>query len=114
MRNLFHFVFASFTLSVGYPFAALADPATGEDLAGKTICWESPAFGRIVDTYGEGGKFSGPAGEGTWTITPDGVKLDTERFHLVEKIQKLPDGSFIDDVSFGGPPVRSTGKYCKP
>ena len=114
MRNLFYFGLASFTLLVGYASAALADPPTAEDLTGKTICWETSAFGRVTDTYGEGGKFSGAAGEGTWAITPDGVKIDSEGWHLVENIQKLPDGTFIDDVKIGSTPVHSTGKYCEP
>jgi hypothetical protein len=114
MRNRSSLCLVSFMLSVAYASAALSAPVTAEDLTGKTICWENSAFGHITDTYGEGGKFSGSGGDGAWVVTPDGVKLDTEGWSLVENVQKLPDGTFTDDVTIGGRPVHSTGKYCSP
>ena len=98
---------------------AIVDPVTAADLIGKMLCWDeyffngSQAFDPSKDTYGEGGKFSGEGvGEGTWAITPDGVKIDTETRHLIDNMQKSPNGTFTSDLKFWSGRLKATGKYC--
>jgi hypothetical protein len=53
---------------------ATAAPATAADLEGRKICWESGN----ISSFMPGGKYSSPAiGEGTWSMTAQGVELHT-------------------------------------
>jgi hypothetical protein len=95
-------------------------PATSEDLTGKTICWHDSQFGDCTVSYGENGKYSnsdspfcGPAGEGTWAITSDGVKIDTDTRHYTSNIEKLPDGTFLSSTKVSSVILKATGQYCK-
>jgi hypothetical protein len=99
---------------------SVAAPVASEDLTGKTICWHNSQFGDCAASYGENGKFSntasnfcGPAGEGTWAITQDGVKIDTDTRHFTSAIEKLPDGTFVSDTKIASAHIKSTGQYCK-
>jgi len=99
--------------------ATMSAPVTSEDLTGKTICWQNTSFGPSVTHFGEGGKYStsgapilrGPDGEGTWAVTSDGVKIDTEVRHHIDKMEKLPDGTFLSDMTSDH--IKSTGRYCQ-
>jgi hypothetical protein len=94
-------------------------PVIPEDLTGKTICWHNSSFGPSTTFFGEDGKYStsgasilrGPDSEGTWAITPKGVKIDTDTRHFVDRMERLADGTFTSDISSDH--LQSTGQYCK-
>jgi hypothetical protein len=96
-------------------------PVTSVDLTGKTICWhDSQGLGDCTASYAENGKYSnsesmfcGPAGEGTWAITPDGVKIVTESRNWTSNIDKLPDGTFLSSTKTSNTILKATGTYCK-
>ena len=98
----------------------MSAPVTSEDLTGKTICWHSQMLGDCTASYAENGKYSnsesmfcGPAGEGTWALTPDGVKIDTDTHHYTSSIERLPDGTFLQSTKTTSITLKATGKYCK-
>jgi hypothetical protein len=99
---------AASVLSLALSYPAFAAPMTSVDLSGKTICWDNGS----ASTYGHGGKYSNTLiGEGTWSITADGVQIHTALYSYVANVQKLPDGTFHAVVVGRG--IESTGKYCK-
>jgi hypothetical protein len=77
MRN----VVLSMALGSGFAVAAFApasaSPVNAKDLVGKKICWPNGN----VSTFGAGGKYSSPmVGEGSWSMYPGGVALQTAKF----------------------------------
>jgi hypothetical protein len=91
---------ASFLLSL----AAMATPATVADLEGRKICWDS---GNISSFMPEG-KYSSPAiGDGTWSMTAQGVEIHTSYLSAILDIDKLPDGTFKSRLE------KAAGKYCE-
>ena len=88
---------------VAFPPAS-ASPVTARDLVGKKICWPNGN----ISTFGAGGKYSSPmVGEGSWSIYPGGVTLQTAKFSGVLDIDKQPDGTFNSSREGG------VGRYCK-
>ena len=90
--------------SVLLSLAAMATPATVADLEGKKICWDS---GNISSFMPEG-KYSSPAiGDGTWSMTAQGVEIHTSYLSAILDIDKLPDGTFKSKIE------KAAGKYCE-
>ena len=84
--------------------AAMATPATVADLEGRKICWDS---GNISSFMPEG-KYSSPAiGDGTWSMTAQGVEIHTSYLSAILDIDKLPDGTFKSRLE------KAAGKYCE-
>jgi hypothetical protein len=93
-----------FVLALTPAAPASASPVSAKDLVGKKICWPNGN----VSTFGAGGKYSSPmVGEGTWSMYPGGVTLQTAKFNGVLDIDKQPDGTFMSNREGG------IGKYCK-
>jgi class 3 adenylate cyclase len=96
---------------------AMTDPVTSEDLTGKAICWDKNEYsGPSMSSFGEAGQYTGSMyeeGDGTWTITSSGVKIDTATRHFLVDIQKLPDGTLTSDMKTYRAHVKWFGKYCK-
>jgi hypothetical protein len=91
---------ASFLLSL----AAMATPATVADLEGRKICWDSGN----VSSFMPEGKYSSPAiGDGTWSMTAQGVEIHTSYLSAILDIDKLPDGTFKSRLE------KAAGKYCE-
>ena len=91
---------ASFLLSL----AAMATPATVADLEGRKICWDSGN----VSSFMPEGKYSSPAiGDGTWSMTAQGVEIHTSYLSAILDIDKLPDGTFKSHLE------KAAGKYCE-
>jgi hypothetical protein len=91
---------ASFLLSL----AAMATPATVADLEGRKICWDSGN----VSSFMPEGKYSSPAiGDGTWSMTAQGVEIHTSYLSAILDIDKLPDGTFKSNIE------KAAGKYCE-
>ena len=98
---------AASVLSLAFVWSASAAPVTAADLSGKKICWDNGS----ASHYAPGGKYSNNlTGEGTWSMTGNGVHIHTERYDYVAAIQKLPGGSFQAVVI--GTDLKSSGKYC--
>jgi hypothetical protein len=101
-------VVSSIALGVAFVIAVLAPACashvTAKDLVGRKICWPNGN----VSTFGAGGKYSSPmVGEGSWSMSPGGVALQTAKFNGVLDIDKQPDGTFNSSREGG------VGKYCK-
>lgn len=80
---------------------------TSADLSGKTICWDNGS----ASTYGRGGLYSNTLiGQGTWSVTANGVQIHTALYSYLADVQKLPDGTFHAVVVGRG--IESAGKYC--
>src|ERR1700689_3910307 len=70
---------------------AIATPATVADLEGRKICWDSGN----ISSFMPGRKYSSPAiGDGTWSMTAQGVEIHTSYLRAILDIVKLPDGRF--------------------
>jgi len=83
---------------------AMAAPATAADLEGRTICWDSGN----ISSFMPGGKYSSPAiGDGTWSMTAQGVEIHTSYLSAILDIDKLPDGTFKSHLE------KAAGKYCE-
>jgi hypothetical protein len=90
--------------SVLVSLAAMATPATVADLEGKKICWDSGN----VSSFMPEGKYSSPAiGDGTWSMTAQGVEIHTSYLSAILDIDKLPDGTFKSRLE------KAAGKYCE-
>jgi hypothetical protein len=90
--------------ALALPSSAMASPVTKKDISGKKICWAN----NNISTFRPGGHYSSPlAGEGTWSMAPGGVALNTPIFVGLLDIDKQPDGTF-NSAREGG-----IGKYCK-
>jgi len=82
---------------------AMATPATAADLEGRKICWD----GGNISSFMPGGKYSSPAiGDGTWSMTAQGVEIHTSYLSAILDIDKLPDGTFKSNLE------KAAGKYC--
>jgi hypothetical protein len=82
---------------------AVAAPATIADLEGRKICWDSGN----ISSFMPGGKYSSPAiGDGTWSMTAQGVEIHTSYLSAILDIDKLPDGTFKSNLE------KAAGKYC--
>jgi hypothetical protein len=83
---------------------AMATPATAADLEGRKICWDSGN----TSSFMPGGKYSSPAiGDGTWSMTAQGVEIHTSYLSAILDIDKLPDGTFKSNLE------KAAGKYCE-
>jgi hypothetical protein len=83
---------------------AMAKPATDADLKGKKICWSNGN----ISSFLSGGKYSSPLiGDGTWSVTANGVEIHAQRWSGMLDVDKLPDGTFQSGVE------KAVGKYCK-
>ena len=83
---------------------AMATPATVADLEGRKICWDSGN----TSSFMPGGKYSSPAiGDGTWSMTAQGVEIHTSYLSAILDIDKLPDGTFKSNIE------KAAGKYCE-
>jgi hypothetical protein len=83
---------------------AMATPATAADLEGRKICWDN----RNISSFMPGGKYSSPAiGDGTWSMTAQGVEIHTSYMSVILDIDKLPDGTFKSKIE------KASGKYCE-
>ena len=84
---------------------AMATSAAAADLEGKKICWDS---GNISSFLPGAGKYSSPAiGDGTWSMTAQGVEIHTSYLSAILDIDKLPDGTFKSSLE------KAAGKYCE-
>jgi hypothetical protein len=83
--------------------SAMATPVTLADVEGKKICWSTGNISSFI----VGGKYSSPViGDGTWSMTTNGVLLHTPALSAILDIDKLPDGTFKSKLE------NATGKYC--
>jgi hypothetical protein len=100
------------TIALSLSSAALAAPATKDDLSGKTICWEQTGN---KATFAAGGVYQSTLfGNGTWAVTPTGVQVVLKGVSNLTKIEKLEDGTFTS-AFFNrntGKFVKTAGKYC--
>jgi hypothetical protein len=104
MQKLTSLTALAVLLALGLAEPATASPVSAKDLVGKKICWPNGN----ISTFGSGGKYSSPmVGEGTWSIYPGGVTLQTAKFNGVLDIDKQSDGTFMSNREGG------VGKYCK-
>jgi hypothetical protein len=95
---------AGSTLASLFLSSAMATSATTADLEGKKICWDSGNISSFIT----GGKYSSPAiGDGTWSITAQGVEIKTPYLSAILDIDKLPDGTFKSNLE------KAAGKYCE-
>jgi len=93
------------TLSSGLlSLAAMATPATVADLEGRKICWDT---GNISSFMPEGKYSSSAIGDGTWSMTAQGVEIHTSYLSAILDIDKLPDGTFKSGLE------KAAGKYCE-
>ena len=95
--------FAGLAFAAALP-SAMAAPATAADLEGKKICWDSGN----ISSFMPGGKYSSPAiGDGTWSLTAQGVEIHTSYLSAILDIDKLPNGTFKSNLE------KSAGRYCE-
>lgn len=107
-RNVVGILFALLPLALAAP--AQAKPVTVADLSGKKFCWNDGG----TETYSSDGKYSSTHdGEGTWTVTSNGVSISTNQIVGVADMQKLQDGSFTATWIVDGKPKTWTGHYCQ-
>ena len=91
-------------LFLAFVSAAMAKPATEADLKGKKICWSNGN----ISSFLSGGKYSSPMiGDGTWSVTANGVEIHAQHWSGYLDVDKLPDGTFQSGVE------KAVGKYCK-
>ncbi len=84
--------------------SAIAAPVTLADVEGRKICWSNGNISSFIP----GGKYSSPViGEGTWSMTSNGVELHTPGLSAILDIDKLSDGTFKSKLE------GATGKYCQ-
>jgi hypothetical protein len=110
MRKCLPMLGATIALSLSY--AALAAPATKDDLSGKTICWQQTGN---QATFAAGGVYQSTLfGNGTWAVTPTGVQVVLKGAANLTKIEKLDDGTFTSAFfnKNTGKFVKTAGKYC--
>jgi hypothetical protein len=98
------------TLAAGAALASvllsptMAITPTEAELEGKKICWDSGN----TSSFMPGGKYSSPAiGDGTWSMTAQGVEIHTSYLSAILDIDKLPDGTFKSKLE------KAAGKYCE-
>ena len=90
--------------------SAIAAPVTDADLSGKKFCWNDGG----TETYYAGGRYSSSNdGEGTWTVTANGVAISTNQITGLADMQKLADGTFSATWLVDGKPETWTGRYCQ-
>ena len=100
------------TIALSFPSAALASPATKEDLSGKTICWEQTGN---KATFAAGGVYQSTLyGNGTWAVKPTGVQVILKGAANMTIIEKLDDGTFTSAFfdKNTGKSINTAGKYC--
>jgi hypothetical protein len=96
---------AVFGVMTNAPIAALADPVTKADLAGKKICWSDG-----YATYGKNGSFeSGGCGRGTWSLAGDRVEVKSANCGFSFTIAR-ENGTFH---AVGANGYEAWGKPCK-
>jgi hypothetical protein len=104
MRNYLSPIGTASVLFLAFVSTAMAKPATDADLKGKKICWSNGN----ISSFLSGGKYSSPLiGDGTWSVTANGVEIHAQRWSGMLDVDKLPDGTFQSGVE------KSVGKYCK-
>jgi hypothetical protein len=82
----------------------MATPVTLADVEGRKICWDN----RNISSFMPGGKYSSPAiGDGTWSMTAQGVEIHTSYMSVILDIDKLSDGTFKSKIE------KAAGKYCE-
>ena len=95
---------SAFGFSLAFVCCAAARPATTEDLAGRTICYNN---GMKATYFSDGRLENSVTGKGTWKVTSDGVRINAERYTGTEDFEINPEGT-ISVPSFG-----FIGKDCK-
>jgi hypothetical protein len=91
------------------PIAALADPVTEADLAGKKVCWSDG--GR--PTYGKNGIYNESGfGHGTWKLAGGQITVVASNGEYTGKITK-ENGTFHLIGKINGADLDTTGKYCE-
>jgi hypothetical protein len=94
---------------VAFTGAALADPVTTADLAGKKICWSDGG----TPTYGENGVYDEKSfGHGTWSLAGDQLTVVAKYGHYTGAITK-ENGSFHLSAKINGIALDVLGKYCE-
>ena len=94
----------AFGFSLAFVCCAAARPATTEDLAGRTICYNN---GMKATYFSDGRLENNRTGKGTWKVTSGGVQINAERYNRLEDFEVNPDGT-ISVPTFG-----FTGKDCE-
>ena len=84
MRNRTSTPGLAFALSLSFVCCAVARPATTEDLAGRTICWDNGEKSAFLP----GGKYENSLhGSGTWKVTSTGLKFIPRRLAVSFKLK---------------------------
>jgi hypothetical protein len=92
----------------GAPTAALADPVTNADLAGKKICWSDGG----KPTYGQNGVYDESGfGHGTWKLAGDQITVVVKYGEYTGTITKEND-QFHLKGKINGNDLDTWGKYC--
>ncbi|HEY3622489.1 MAG TPA: hypothetical protein VGL12_08865 [Roseiarcus sp.] len=94
-----------------YSAAALAEPVTKADLAGKKICWNDG-----ITTFGKDGSFhSTRFSDGTWSLTGDQLVMRGTHAGFTATITKRNKTFHVFGHVAGNDaePYGTRGKYCK-
>ena len=108
MRECLSPLYAALAICLGVSPVS-AKSVSQSELSGKAICWDNGNVARFLP----GGKYSSSMiGDGTWSLTANGVEIHAQTWSGQLDLQKLPDGTF-QSLQEGGGRSPATGKYCK-